>query len=430
MDQQTQQTFLALMRTQSWAREDIAAYQHQLLEKLCRHARDQVPFYRDTKRLEPLFRKGGEFDMAGWRDVPVLTRTEAWQHRDDLHAADVPPFMKPLVLGGTTGSTGTPLPFYRSALSRLMSEAQLARALAWRKLGTLNPVVFSRPLTADVGGVPSPLKPGEQVQISDGEVHYVDILVPAAEQVAAIRAIRPRLVITYPSIAPGWIGAGYDFEAVHALVLTGECCTAEMRELIEAAYAGPILDLYSTSETGPIAVEGADGRALSICEENVFMDEPAGKTARKQPAQVIVTPYYSFGTPLIRYAPGDYAEFAAGPASETPALRRLTRIVGRGGDMFRRRDGTRYKPNISATRLMQIAPHTSRQLIQEDYGRFVLRAVFVAPPSPDQIAGLKRLVAEATGGGDITVEAVAAIADERKLGKSYANFVCRMPSPE
>ncbi len=96
--------------------------------------------------------------------------------------------------------------------------------------------------------------------------------------------------------------------------------------------------------------------------------------------------------------------------------------------MFRRRDGTRYKPNISTVRLMDIAPHSHRQLVQEDFGRFVLRAVFVAPPSSEQVARLKRHVAEATGGGEVLVEAVDAIADERRLGKAYSNFVCNMPA--
>ncbi len=95
-----------------------------------------------------------------------------------------------------------------------------------------------------------------------------------------------------------------------------------MRAGIEAAFTGPIVDLYSTSETGPIAVEGPSRRSstrqLSICEENVFMEEPARRTGRAQPVQVIVTPYYSFGTPLIRYAPGDYASSAMASARRRP----------------------------------------------------------------------------------------------------------------
>jgi len=428
MDQQTLQTFLALMQTQSWARKDIVAYQHQLLEKLCRHARAHVPFYRDSGRLDSLFRKADRFDMAGWKDVPVLTRMEAWRHRDSLHAQDVPSFMKPLVQGSTTGSTGTPLPFYRTALSRVMSEAQLARALAWRKLGVLNPIVFSKAVSGDHAGSEAPLGSGDQIRLTEGEVNFVDMLAPAADQVAQIRPIGPRLIVTYPNVALTWIEAGYDFDGVHALVLTGECCTAEMRERIEAAYAGPILDLYSTSETGPIAVEDADGRALSICEENIFMDEPASKAGRNRTAPVIVTPYYSFGTPLIRYAPGDYAEFGQGPARDAPALRRLERIVGRQRNLFRRRDGSGFWPNLSGAKLMTIARHTHRQLIQEDFGRFVMRIVFDTPPSPDQIAQIKAHVAEVTGGNDIVVEPVDSIPDDRLRGKAYENFVCRIPA--
>ena len=45
-----------------------------------------MPFYRDSGRLKPLFRADGAFDMAGWNDVPILTRNEAKANEDALQA--------------------------------------------------------------------------------------------------------------------------------------------------------------------------------------------------------------------------------------------------------------------------------------------------------------------------------------------------------
>ena len=432
MDAQTRQTFITLIQTEGWDRATILAYQMQLLERLCRHAREHVPFYRN--RLKPLFGKDDAFDLFSWKSVPVLTREEAWRNRDALRADCVPPVMEPLILGSTTGSTGTPLPFYRSALSRTMAEAQLARALSWRKLGVLNPIAISKAVTGDAAG--QEYQPGQFIPITDGPVTYVDFFLPAAGQAAHLRQIKPRLIITYPNVALGWIDAGYDFNGVHALVLTGEACTPEARARMEAAFDGHVVEMYSASEAGPIALEGPTVRGgepiLTVCEENVFLESPASGFSAERPQPVIVTPFYSYGTPLIRYAPGDYALFARGPAAETPGLRRIDRIVGRARNLFRRKDGTSFWPNLSGAKMMAIAAHTHRQLVQEDYDRFVMRVVFDAPPSPEQLAQIRDHVAEVVGflekggGGDIVIEPVTAIDDGRTQGKAYENFICRI----
>jgi len=431
MDAATLKTFQALMQTQSWARKDILAYQKQLLEKLCRHARAHVPFYRDG-RLAPLFDRDDRFDMRRWEEVPVLTRMEAWRQRDAIQAERVPQNMEPLVPGGTTGSTGTPLPFRRTAPGRMMAEAQLARALTWRKLTGLNPVIMSKAVTGDHAGTESTLKPGAPVPATRENAHFVDFVLPPAEQAAQLRTRKPRLIITYPNIALSWIEAGYDFEGVRALVLTGECCSPEMRAAIEAGFPGPIVEAYSASEAGPIAMEGHTERGgaplLNICEENVWLEGPGTEAERGRPLPLIITPFYSYGTPLIRYAPGDYVLFGRGLDREASALRRLERIVGRQRNMFRRPDGSGFWPNLSGVRLMAIARHTHRQLIQEEFGRFVMRIVFDAPPSLEQIAQIRAHVAEVTGGGDIVVEAVDSIPDDRLRGKAYENFVCRIPA--
>ncbi len=429
MDQQTRQTFVTLIQTQLWPRDSILAYQMQLLERLCRHARAHVPFYRDSGRLAPLFGKDDDFDYYSWKGVPVLTRDEAWRNRDALRAETVPPVMEPLVLGSTTGSTGTPLPFYRTALSRTMAEAQLARALAWRQLGVLNPIAISKAVSGDAAG--HEYQAGQFIPLTDGAVTYVDFFLPPKGQAAHLRQIAPRLIMTYPSVALSWIEAGYDFAGVHAVVLTGEACTSETRARIVAVFPGHVVELYSASEAGPIAVEGPTSRdgepVLNVCEENVFLEIPAMGFSQQRPQPIVITPFYSYGTPLIRYAPGDYAIFARAPAKETPGLRRVDRIVGRARNLFRRRDGTSFWPSLSSAKMMAIAPHTHRQLIQEDYDRFVMRMVFDAPPSPGQLAQIRDHVADVTGGGDILIEPMAAIDDGRTQGKAYENFICRIP---
>ena len=418
MTPQIRQMIQTLMQTQGASRPAIIAYQHSLLEKLCRHARAHVPLYRDSGRLDALFRDE-VFNMSGWNDVPVLSRAEAYVERDRLRADDVSPVMLPLTEGSTTGSTGTPLPFLRSELSRIVAEGILARALIWYGCGVMNPVVVSKAVTGDVAGRES----AGTLAAHDGPVHQLDFVLPPAVQCAELARIGPRLVISYPSIVHSWVLAdgGACLNDVVAIVLTGETCRDEVREGIRAVYGGHLINLYSASEAGPIAIQGPKGD-LKVCEENVWLEDPPAAT-RARPHPVIVTPFYSYGTPLIRYAPGDYAVFGK-PDPATPGLRSLQAITGRLRNMFKRPDGSLFWPNLSGAKMMKIALHTHRQLVQETLERFVLRIVFDAAPDDGQVARLKAHVAEVTGAREVVVEAVAFISDDRTRGKSYENFIC------
>jgi phenylacetate-coenzyme A ligase PaaK-like adenylate-forming protein len=420
MDKQTRTTFLSLIQSQTWTREAVVACQVQLLEGLCRHAFSQSPFWR--QRLAPLFGPEGSFRIAAWQDVPVLTREEAWRNRDVLGTHEVPAVMAPLEPGSTTGSTGTPLPFLSTALSRVMSEAQLARAFTWRGLGVLNPIVISKAVTGDVAGRPA----GAPLTAGDGPIHYVDFSLSPDLQVAHVRAVAPRLILTYPNVALTWVEAGYDFAGVHCLVLTGETCPDHLRARLAAVFAGPIVNLYSASESGPIAIETPDG-GFNVCEENVFLESPPPDVAPGTPWPVVMTPLYAYGTPLIRYAPGDHAVFGARPHDRTPGLRTLERLAGRVRNMFRRSDGSGFWPNLSGATMMAIAPHTHRQLIQESLDSYVLKVVFDEVPSSEQLSALAAHVADVVGGGRVTVEAVDCIEDRRASGKAYEYFVCRIP---
>ncbi|ESQ88263.1 hypothetical protein ABAC460_16520 [Asticcacaulis sp. AC460] len=418
MTPQGRQMFETFLKTQAMPREVVVPYQHGLLEKLCRHARVRVPFYRDTGRLDPLF-DGDRFDMAGWEQVPVLTREEAYANRLGLAASQVPAFMAPLSPGQTTGSTGTPLPFIRTSISRYVSEGLTERALAWRGLKSLKPVAMSKAVTGDVGS----REGGEPLKTRHGAVHFVDFTLAPPDQCREVAQIRPRLIISYPNIVHSWVqvDGGACLSGVDAIVLTGETCRDETLTAIRAAYKGHLINLYSCSEAGPVAIQGPKGD-MKVCEENLWIEEPP-VAKRAHPHPVIITPYYAHATPLIRYAPGDYAIWGK-PDKATPGLRSLERVTGRLRNMFKRPDGSLFWPNLSGVKLMKIAAHTHRQLIQENFERFVLRIVFDAPASDEQLGQIRAHIAEVTGAKEVVVDAVAAIADNRTRGKSYENFIC------
>ena len=86
MDQLTQRFFEALLRTQFLSPERMLAYQRGLIERLVRHARAQVSFYRDSGRLDKLFGPDDRIDWERWNEIPILTRSDAQANFEKLYA--------------------------------------------------------------------------------------------------------------------------------------------------------------------------------------------------------------------------------------------------------------------------------------------------------------------------------------------------------
>lgn len=420
--QVTQTFYMTLARTQQMSRGDILKYQYTLLEKLVRHARRHVPFYRDSGRLAPLFRADDRFDMAGWADVPILSRVEANTYASALEAETVPREMLPLAADCTSGSTGTPLRFRRTALARVAAEALLGRAITWHTPAVIGrgvgPVVVSRFVEE------------EPVPLTGHGPHTLPVHWSPADQVALIDRVRPKLIVTYPNLVLSWIAeAGRRvLDGVEILVLTGEVLHAEARARIGRAFKGKIIESYSTSEVGPLAFE-APGGTLRICEESVFVEGPEPERRAIPPAPIVVTPFYAYATPLIRYAPGDYATLTSAPSKAMSGLRGIASVLGRERNLFRRRDGATFWPSMSAKSLSAIANYRAWQLIQEDFDRFTLRIVLADDTTPEQVRRLVKDVTRAVGGGEVAVQAVAEIVDNRATGKTYESYICRVPAP-
>src|SRR5262245_17024877 len=87
----------------------LLAYQRGLLEQLVRHARAHVPFYRDTGRLDVLFRRDDTIDWERWPEIPLLKRSDVQRAGPALRSTvDKPEHGRTFEIS-TSGSTGEPV---------------------------------------------------------------------------------------------------------------------------------------------------------------------------------------------------------------------------------------------------------------------------------------------------------------------------------
>lgn len=400
----------AFAKSQDFSRHEVVRRQTALLERLVRHADAQVPFYRDSKRLKPLFRADGAFDLAGWKDVPILTRSEAKEHEEALQARFVPPQMGDLETRSTSGSTGTPLKFRQTRLQFIASEVVLNRALRWHGLWPIQRIATQVGPTGDSAPALGMLK------LSGGAGF--------AEQVEMLRQDRTTHAVIAPSIAAAWADAApQGLPDLAAIITTGEVLRPEVREKIERNLKAKVINLYSASELGPIACDGTDGR-LCISEETIYFEGPAAAVDPKKPIRIVLTPLYAFGTPLIRYAPGDFVRFSNASVKRALGLRRLEEVIGRQRNLLRQPDGALFLPGRFVARSLQaIVDFREWQLVQTSLTDIVLKIVVPHPPSEAQLRALQAFVKDSLPNHNTSVAIVDRIENNISSGKAYEMFL-------
>ena len=124
--------FDSLMRSQWATPAQLEAYQRGQLKQLVTHAHQNSLFYRP--RLDVLFRRDGSIDWERWPDVPFVTRDDVREHGLMMHCLTVPERHGTSIETATSGTTGRPLNFTMTTLTRAARIASVYRFHTWHEL--------------------------------------------------------------------------------------------------------------------------------------------------------------------------------------------------------------------------------------------------------------------------------------------------------
>jgi phenylacetate-CoA ligase len=189
------------------------------------------------------------------------------------------------------------------------------------------------------------------------------------------------------------------------------------------------VNVYSTSELGPVATEDADGR-LRVNEEIAWLEGPRAAREARSPTPVVVTPLYAYATPLIRYAPGDYVRFSRGTPKRLPGLRQLDEVVGRSRNLLRLPDGRPFVAvRLHGNTLAAVLDHREWQLVQTSLGEMTFKIVTPRPPTQQEREALQVYLDDALPQHRTKIAFVDAIANPIANGKPYEQFVSLIDSP-
>lgn len=364
----TQKMAKALNRTQYYARDKMLNYQRNLLEPLLRHARLEVPFY--AKRLDPLFANDDTIRWEAWEDIPPFTRTEAQQAGDTLFARSVPETTGGYSQHQTSGSTGTPLKFRNSNISIWASIAAGQRIFEWHN------VDMSGKMALIVDSLQKFPYPGEalgrrwNVANPDAPACQLSLSEPISIQLNWLLENKPDFLITYPSIAVAICELASErgqTVPIHTFIGQGEVFSKESKAYLNKVHDIGTIDRYGASEVGAIAAQCPDSERHHQFSEISFMevigfedDEPLSEGR----GRLIITPFYNYAMPLIRYENQDQLEITHAPCPCGRTLPTISRILGRERHVFTYEDGSRSWPFMLKHEYAQYLPSRQLQVFQ------------------------------------------------------------------
>jgi phenylacetate-CoA ligase len=381
-------------RSQWLTPAELHAQQLRQIDVLLRHAYRTVPWYR--ARWVGSYTPDREIDAAAFMRLPLLTRRDLQNGFAELRSSDIPAAHGSTQERLTSGSTGAPVRVLANRLTSLYWNAFTLRDHQWhrRDLGKKLAVIrreSDRSSAANWG-------PATAGLIETGPAVAHSIRTDAAQLLEWLYAEQPGYLFTYPSLvtelAKLSLARGQPLVGLAQVRTLAESLGADVRSLCREAWNAPIVDVYSASESGYIALQCPDHEHYHVQAEGVLLEVLGDDGAPCEPGQigrVVVTVLHNFATPLVRYEIGDFAEVGE-PCRCGRGLPVLRRILGRVRNTLVTADGKRYWPAFGTQTLMRIAPIRQHQFVQKTFDLIEARLVVATPLSPEQEAQIRQRV--------------------------------------
>lgn len=409
-----------LERSQYFDVDQLRALQREELRRLLKHAREHVPYYRETFRSAGLVPEEvrGPQDLAA---LPLLTKELITQRLPDLLAGNRGAMAREKRTTG--GTSGTPLGFYvERGRTGALERAFIGRS--WNWLG----VRFEDRSVILKGQVvhPRDLRAGKFWQTCYPERDWTffsshHMSGPNLDRYAAkIRELDPVFIQSFPAgldvLARHWIETGLGpLPSLKMVHVSSETLRPDQRERFERAFGARVFSSYGQSECAVLATECERSALYHVAPEYGVTEivRPDGSAcAPGEVGEIIGTGFNNYVLPMIRYRTGDLAAWSLVRCGCGRAFPLLERVEGRGQDVVVAGDGHVMPLNalIFGTHLPEYE-HIRELQVRQDRPGFITVAVVPYPSYSEAVgrgvvAALERV---ADGGLRVDVKIVDAI---------------------
>jgi len=413
-----------LERSQWLPPNELQKAQFGQLRQVLTEVFNKIAYWRDT-----LTRAGFDpvrpFSEKQFASLPILDRKAVQALADQIVNPSVPGSHGKIHKGSTSGSTGTPVVFYQTDLTQHFWRALTLRDHLWHRRDFSGKMALIRSMVST--HVASNWGIATARLIQTGPLCTLNIQTDIEQQLDWLCEHDPDYVLTHPSnlkaLASRALVRGLTLPRLKQLRTFGEMLSDETRELCRRAWKAEIADIYSSEETGYIALQCGHG-AYHVQSENLLVEivNESGVPCRTgEIGRVLITTLHNFAMPLIRYELGDYAEVGA-PCPCGRGLPAIRRIMGRVRNMLRLPDGTQHWPSFPEERWIGIAPIQQLQVVQKALDTVVLKVKSARALTGTEVSRLTDTFRDTLGfPHTITVEQVTEF--PRKKNSKFEDFI-------
>lgn len=373
----------------SMNRSRLQRYQQRRLKQLLYHAAQTTEYYQAILSDAGVY-DGDTVTLDRFNDIPLLTKTELRNEREQLHSS------KPgqnLVRNTSGGTTGEPVEFlqdddylYWSNANRLHYHRLAGRDLGepWVKLWGDDSDVFDerQGFKSRLSNFVLNRHVMNSYRMGDEEM---------AEYVERINAIQPKSMEVYVEsmneLAKFIEQNDLDVHSPNGILTTAGTLYEPVRERIEHVFDAPVLNKYGSREVGTVACEAPEQEGLRIFDHTHYVevvDEEGNPLPAGEEGEIAITLLTNYTMPLIRYRIGDMGIMRKRKSSDTHPFSTLERVTGRVTDHFVTTDGTLVYGEIFTHMLYSREWVTKFQVRQTSTDQVLYRIVMPEEASPPQ----------------------------------------------
>jgi phenylacetate-CoA ligase len=344
------------------------------------HAVRTIPYYRDSLGTDSGL-LNEDFTPRVFAGLPGTSRTILQQNFESLKSNALPAGHGAARLGNTSGSTGEPARYLTTDLSVFFWHAFALRDHLWHRRNFLATMLVIRAGKKQVEIRSNWFAEEKNAAIETGPLVSVPTHLGTEQQWNLVLKHDPEYLLATATILRDL--AEYSLQSKNApsrlkeVRSFGEPVDPQLRELCRRAWNVPLSDVYSTRETGYIALQCPEHEHFHIQSEGAVVEvvDESGEAAKPgQIGRVVVTPLHNFAMPLIRYDLGDFAEVGP-PCPCGRGLPVLRRIAGRVRNMLVLPSGKRIWPMLGTDKYRGVAPVRAAQVAQKSLSEIEMRLV-------------------------------------------------------
>lgn len=382
----------ALNKSQWLPEAEIKSKRNQRLIQILHHAKNTVPHYREIFADVEI---PSEITPEFWQSLPVTTRHQIKHSQQEIISDTVTDdiYTYPAVTSGTTGISVRILGTFETMV---YWNAMHLREHFWHDRNFNHSYASIRRSEPGYGLVEDDVTANNwgsaTENFSTGPCHYLNVMIPTAQQAIWLANKNPQYLTTYPSqakvLARHCIENHIKVPNLLQMIAHGETVDDELRELCYEAWDAKVINVYSSVEFGAIAIQCPTHNHLHAMSENVYieiLDNDNKPCPIGVPGRVVITTLHNLATPLIRYEIGDIAQFGAPCECGRNGLQVIDKVLGRYRHRLIYPDGSSHFPYLGNREdRAHIDVKANRfQVVQHDVHNIEFKLALAEPMTPE-----------------------------------------------